>query len=93
MKGKRFHAMNIILLMIISAAGLLAWFGNAMSQVTYSSINFAIMTTFVWWGVFYWIQFSRKETTWRVVWFLISFGTLLYWMAGGGASFYNLILG
>nr|WP_255437522.1 hypothetical protein [Thalassobacillus sp. CUG 92003] len=73
----------------MSGVNLLGWFGNAMSQVTYSSINFAITTTYVWWGAFYLIQYSRKESAWRVVWFLISIGVLFYWMAGGGASFYN----
>ena len=93
MKSKLFHVLNVTVLVLISAAGLLAWFGNAMSQVTYSSINFAIMTTFVWWGIFYWIQFSRKGLAWRVAWFLVSLGALFYWMAGGGASLYNLFSG
>ncbi|KGX92054.1 hypothetical protein N781_02415 [Pontibacillus halophilus JSM 076056 = DSM 19796] len=93
MKGKWFHVLNIIVLIIISVVGVLGWFGNAMSQVTYPSINFAIGMTFVWWGIFYWIQYSKKDTAWRTVWFLISFGALFYWMAGGGASLYNLFLG
>lgn len=93
MKGKWFHILNITVLIIISAVGLLGWFGNAMSQVTYPSINFAISTTFVWWGIFYLIQSLKKQNTWRTVWFLISLGALSYWMAGGGASLYNLFLG
>ncbi|TGB03654.1 hypothetical protein [Halobacillus salinus] len=92
MKGKLFHILNIIVLILMSAVCLLAWFGNAMSQVTYTSINFAIMTTYVWWGAFYWIQFSRKETAWRVIWFVISIGVVFYWMSGGGATFYNAFL-
>ncbi|ALX47502.1 hypothetical protein AOX59_02125 [Lentibacillus amyloliquefaciens] len=91
MRNRIFHILNIVTLIIIVPVSLLAWFGNAMSQVSYPGIDFAIMTTYVWWGAFYWIQLSRKETVWRVAWFLISLGVLSYWMAGGGASFWNLI--
>ncbi|WP_226577713.1 hypothetical protein [Halobacillus litoralis] len=88
MKGKLFHILNITVLILMSAVNLLGWFGNAMSQVTYTSINFAIVTTYVWWGAFFWLQLSRRETAWRVVWFLISIIFLFYWMSGGGASLY-----
>ncbi|MCC4721849.1 hypothetical protein [Salinicoccus sp. RF5] len=91
MKNWHVHGLNIIVLVAISVFGLLALFGNAMSAVSSPSINFAVYTSFLWWGIFYGIQFLMQNNIWRVTWFLISLIVLWFWISGGGASFWNMM--
>jgi len=89
MKSWYFHTLNIIVLVFISAFGLLALFGNAMSEVSSPGVNFAVYTSFLWWGIFYVIQFLKQTNTWKVIWFFTGLVVLLYWISGGGSSFFT----
>ncbi|MHC0552468.1 hypothetical protein [Salinicoccus sp. CNSTN-B1] len=60
MKNWYIHGLNIIVLVAMSVFGLFALFGNAMSAGSSPSINFAVYTSFLLWGIFYGIQFLRK---------------------------------
>lgn len=91
MKTWYIHGLNIIVLVAMSVFGLFALFGNAMSAVSSPSINFAVYTSFVWWGIFYVIQFLKRATVWKFIWFFVSLIILWYWLSGGGASFWNLV--
>ncbi|WP_271399376.1 hypothetical protein [Salinicoccus roseus] len=91
MKNWYIHGLNIIVLVAMSVFGLFALFGNAMSAVSSSSINFAVYTSFLLWGIFYGIQLLKKSNIWRVTWFLVSLIVLWYWLFGGGASFWNMV--
>jgi len=92
MRNWIFHSLNIIVLIIfIVPFNLFAWFGNAMSAVSSPGVNFSLITTFVWWGAFYFIQFRKEKNTWRITWFIISLIVLGYWMFGGGFSLWNFM--
>jgi len=91
MKRWIFHGLNMIVLMGIAVIGLFALFGAGMSAGTYPGIHFAVFTTFVWWGIFYLIQYIKEKNAWRITWFIISLIFLWNWMGGGGASVWNWI--
>lgn len=91
MKNWHLQVLNIVVFLMMAAFGLLALFGNAMSAVSSPGVTFAVYTAFLWWIVFYVIQFLSKTVIWKITWFFISLVVLWFWMFGGGAWFWELV--
>ena len=72
---------------------LLALFGAGMSQDgVHFGTWFAILASFVIWGIFYLIQFSRSNNkTWRISWFGVMVVLLFFWETGLGTTIGGMI--
>ncbi|TDQ32173.1 hypothetical protein EV213_13219 [Aureibacillus halotolerans] len=92
MNKKAFHILNIVTLLILLTLNLLLIIAAGMSegeQILPYLISVAL--SFVIWGTFYRIQFTKANTTWKVVWFCLMIVILYFWQTGLGMFISNAI--
>ncbi|RXJ04562.1 hypothetical protein DS745_04035 [Anaerobacillus alkaliphilus] len=89
---KAFQIYNMIVLIILLFLNffVLFAFGIGESKLTITDW-FPIILSFILWGIFYFIQFTRSNTIWRVFWFGIMVVVLYFWETGLGAAIGTMI--
>lgn len=87
MKKKSIHIANILVLIILLIFNLAVFWATA--GISEGGMNFGawvlIVSPFVFWGIFYLIQFLRKSNIWRWICFAIMVVFLYFWETGYGA--------
>ncbi|SEI62282.1 hypothetical protein SAMN04488113_1065 [Alkalibacterium gilvum] len=92
MSKKAFHIYNIIIFLLLLAFNSLALFGAIISEGdVYSYIWLTTGLSFVFWVIFYIVQFLRSDKVWRISWFIIMVVLLFFWQTGLGASLSKMI--
>ncbi|MEK5440974.1 hypothetical protein [Fredinandcohnia sp. FSL W7-1320] len=81
---KAFHTNNFIVLFMLLAFNTIALFGAEFSGGAEPYTLFATGVSFVFWGIFYFVQFARPNRIWRISWFFIMLLFLLFWETGLG---------
>jgi len=91
---KAFHIYNIIVLVFLLSFNILALFGGAMSQGGVEiSMWFMVLLSFVFWIIFYQVQYVRNDRIWRISWFLIMTMFLFVWETGFGTYLGGFLFG
>lgn len=87
MSKRAFHIYNIIILLILLSFNALALFGAGMSEGgIYPYMWFGIGASFVFWIIFYIVQFVHPNKVWRISWLLIMVVLLFFWETGLGSK-------
>ncbi|MEH7384658.1 hypothetical protein V7147_04465 [Bacillus sp. JJ1521] len=68
---KTFHTNNFIFLFMLMAFNTLALFGAEFSGGAEPYTWFATGVSYVFCGIFYFVQFARPNKVWRISWFFI----------------------
>ena len=73
---------------------LLVLFGAGMSEGEIDFVTwFAVIASFVLWGLFYFLQFARfNNKIWRISWLDVMVILLLFWETGLGTSIGRMIV-
>lgn len=85
LNNKTFHINNFIFLFMLFAFNTIALFGAGMSEGGIEPYSwFATGMSYVFWGIFYFLQFARLNKIWRMSWFFIMVLFLFVWETGLG---------